>query len=59
MSKNIVVHTFYENGVAVWRAEWYQKYTEAELKKKAADSGFDVDYVSDTTGRLVNLKEGQ
>lgn len=55
----VIVHNFYAGGKNVWRAEWYQAYSEEELKEIAEDikdNGYgEVDTVTDSTGRLVKL----
>lgn len=59
--REIIEHRFYANGKNVWMSEWYEQFSVEELREKAAEilaSGYgDVDIITDSKGRLVNLKE--
>lgn len=61
--RDVVVHRFYANGENMFVAEWYEPFSNEQLLKKAAQAkemGYgEAEYVTDTTGRFVNLKDLQ
>jgi len=61
VKKEVVIHRFYANGQNMFVAEWFKPFDNAELLKKAEQAkemGYgEAEYVVDTTGRMVTLKD--
>ncbi|KKD53937.1 MULTISPECIES: hypothetical protein [Paenibacillus] len=61
MAKTVIVHRFYEGEKCVLMSEWFEPMNVEQLKERAQRAiewGYgDPDIVTDSTGRLVRLKE--
>ncbi|MEK5374234.1 hypothetical protein [Paenibacillus sp. FSL P2-0173] len=61
MARPIIVHRFYAGDKCVLISEWYEPMSVDQLKERAQQAvewGYgDPDIVTDSTGRLVRLKE--
>jgi hypothetical protein len=59
--REVIVHRFYADGKNMFVAEWYEPFSLEKLIEKAAEAkkmGYgEAEFVTDTTGRLVNLKD--